>query len=98
MKKDMPHAGFPEAAFQRYAEILVSLVKTLETRCKTPIKLSNNHNTCTFLTVSKQSMTSLQVDLGYKVARIEQTETPAQMSERCAQMSRPSKFDKGTYV
>ncbi len=52
------------------------------------------HNS--FLTVSNQSMTSLQVDLGYKVARIEQTETPAQMSERCAQMSRPSKFDKGT--
>jgi DNA mismatch repair ATPase MutS len=25
MKKDMPHAGFPEAAFQRYAEILVDL-------------------------------------------------------------------------
>jgi len=39
MKKDMPHAGFPEAAFQRYAEILVSLVRTLKTRRTTPIKL-----------------------------------------------------------
>ncbi len=28
MKKDMPHAGFPEAAFQRYAEILVSVACT----------------------------------------------------------------------
>ena len=60
MKKEMAHAGFPEAAFQRYAEILV--------------------------------------DLGFKVARIEQTETPVQMSERCATMTRPTKFDKGNFV
>jgi len=57
MKKEIAHCGFPEAAFQRYADIMI--------------------------------------DLGFKVARIEQTETPAQMAERCAQMSRPSKFDKG---
>ncbi|KAK7479072.1 hypothetical protein BaRGS_00029664 [Batillaria attramentaria] len=31
---------------------------------------------------------------GYKVARIEQTETPEMMAERCRQMARPTKFDK----
>ena len=35
------------------------------------------------------------VDLGYKVARIEQTETPAMMETRCKTMARPTtKFDK----
>ena len=31
---------------------------------------------------------------GYKLARIEQTETPKMMEERCRNMARPTKFDK----
>jgi len=34
------------------------------------------------------------VEKGYKVARIEQTETPAMMEERVKKMNRPTKFDK----
>ena len=34
------------------------------------------------------------VEMGYKVARIEQTETPAMMESRCRSMGRPTKFDK----
>lgn len=34
------------------------------------------------------------IERGYKVARIEQTETPDMMIERTKQMTRPTKFDK----
>ncbi|XP_054714457.1 DNA mismatch repair protein Msh6-like [Uloborus diversus] len=34
------------------------------------------------------------VQKGYKVARVEQTETPQMMEERCKNMNRPTKFDK----
>ena len=34
------------------------------------------------------------VEMGYKVARIEQTETPEMMEKRCKSMARPSKFDR----
>uniref|UniRef100_A0AAV2JPE1 DNA mismatch repair protein n=1 Tax=Knipowitschia caucasica TaxID=637954 RepID=A0AAV2JPE1_KNICA len=34
------------------------------------------------------------VQKGYKVARVEQTETPDMMEARCKSMSKPSKFDK----
>ncbi|KAM4772473.1 DNA mismatch repair protein Msh6 isoform 1-T1 [Rhinophrynus dorsalis] len=34
------------------------------------------------------------VQKGYKVARVEQTETPEMMEARCKSMSHPSKFDK----
>ena len=34
------------------------------------------------------------VEMGYKVARIEQTETPEMMEKRCKSMTRPSKFDR----
>ncbi|KAH9374422.1 hypothetical protein HPB48_014060 [Haemaphysalis longicornis] len=34
------------------------------------------------------------IQRGYKVARVEQTETPRMMEERCRQMSRPSKFER----
>ncbi|XP_034537690.1 DNA mismatch repair protein Msh6 isoform X4 [Notolabrus celidotus] len=34
------------------------------------------------------------VQKGYKVARVEQTETPDMMEARCKTMSRPTKFDK----
>lgn len=39
-------------------------------------------------------MSTTLVERGYKVARIEQTETPDTMSERVKKMSRPTKFDK----
>ena len=54
--KDVAHSGFPEVAFERYAEVLINL--------------------------------------GYKVARIEQTETPDDNKIRCSKMSKPSKLDK----
>lgn len=34
------------------------------------------------------------VQKGYKVARVEQTETPQMMEERCRQIVKPTKFDK----
>ena len=34
------------------------------------------------------------VEMGFKVARIEQTETPAMMESRCRSMGRPTKFDR----
>lgn len=34
------------------------------------------------------------VERGYKVARIEQTENPEMMAQRCSKMTRPTKFDK----
>lgn len=34
------------------------------------------------------------IQKGYKVARVEQTETPLMMEERCRKMHRPSKFDR----
>ena len=34
------------------------------------------------------------VEMGYKVARIEQTETPEMMEKRCKSMTRATKFDK----
>ena len=53
----MAHCGFPEAAFQRYANILI--------------------------------------DKGFKIARIEQVETPKMMEQRCKKMTRKvTKFDK----
>lgn len=37
---------------------------------------------------------AILVQKGYKVARVEQTETPDMMTERCRQQLRTSKFDK----
>jgi hypothetical protein len=39
-------------------------------------------------------MASILVDKGYKVARVEQTETPDMMQERCKRENTFSKFDK----
>lgn len=39
-------------------------------------------------------MATVLVERGYKVARVEQTETPDMMTERTKKMSRPTKFDK----
>ncbi|UJR30337.1 hypothetical protein I4U23_017874 [Adineta vaga] len=57
MKGDLAHCGFPEKAYSKFADILVSK--------------------------------------GYKVARVEQTETPNMMKERLEQQTgRKNKFDK----
>ncbi|XP_065349562.1 DNA mismatch repair protein Msh6 [Cloeon dipterum] len=53
---EVAHAGFPEAAYARYASALV--------------------------------------EKNYKVARVEQTETPDMMAERCKTIRNPTKFDK----
>jgi len=56
-KKSYAHAGFPESAFEKHANLLI--------------------------------------DLGFKIARIEQMETPKMMDERCGKMARaPTKWDK----
>ncbi|XP_003699487.2 DNA mismatch repair protein Msh6 [Megachile rotundata] len=34
------------------------------------------------------------IEKGYKVARVEQTENPEMMAQRCSKMHRPTKFDK----
>ncbi|XP_015590285.1 probable DNA mismatch repair protein Msh6 [Cephus cinctus] len=34
------------------------------------------------------------IERGYKVARVEQTENPDMMSQRCSKMTKPTKFDK----
>ncbi|XP_015439440.1 PREDICTED: DNA mismatch repair protein Msh6 [Dufourea novaeangliae] len=34
------------------------------------------------------------IERGYKVARVEQTENPEMMTQRCSKMTKPSKFDK----
>ncbi|XP_050303383.1 probable DNA mismatch repair protein Msh6 isoform X2 [Anthonomus grandis grandis] len=39
-------------------------------------------------------MATALIDKGFKVARVEQTETPEMMAERCKSMKRPTKFDK----
>ncbi|GFO37513.1 DNA mismatch repair protein msh6 [Plakobranchus ocellatus] len=57
MKGDFAHSGFPEIAYNRYADALVQK--------------------------------------GYKVARVEQTETPEMVSDRCKNMARAAnKYDK----
>ncbi|XP_059468886.1 DNA mismatch repair protein Msh6-like [Neocloeon triangulifer] len=53
---EVAHAGFPEAAYARYAGALV--------------------------------------EKSYKVARVEQTENPEMMQERCKTIRNPTKFDK----
>lgn len=39
-------------------------------------------------------MANSLIERGYKVARVEQTETPAMMEERVKKMHKPTKFDK----
>lgn len=39
-------------------------------------------------------MASSLIEMGYKVARVEQTETPEMMAERCKTILKPTKFDK----
>ncbi|KAL5292296.1 MSH6 family protein [Megaselia abdita] len=56
MRGDFAHSGFPEAAFDKMASILI--------------------------------------EKGYKVARVEQTETPDMMTARCKKMAKTTKFDK----
>lgn len=56
MRGECAHAGFPEKAYKRYADVLIQR--------------------------------------NYKVARIEQTETPQMMEERVKQTKRSTKFDR----
>ncbi|XP_017844448.2 probable DNA mismatch repair protein Msh6 [Drosophila busckii] len=46
-----------------------------------------------FPEISYDKMSSILIDRGYKVARVEQTETPDMMTERCKRI-KPTKFDK----
>ncbi|XP_023303172.2 probable DNA mismatch repair protein Msh6 [Lucilia cuprina] len=46
-----------------------------------------------FPEISFDKMASVLVERGYKVARVEQTETPDMMTERCKRI-KPTKFDK----
>merc|ERR550519_2072994 len=47
-----------------------------------------------FPEIAYSRYSSTLLERGYKVARIEQTETPAQMEERCKAKAKPTKFDK----
>lgn len=47
-----------------------------------------------FPEISYGRYSDILIRKGYKVARIEQTETPQMMEERCKQMAKPSKFDR----
>ncbi|EDV97736.1 probable DNA mismatch repair protein Msh6 [Drosophila grimshawi] len=46
-----------------------------------------------FPEISFDKMSTILIDRGYKVARVEQTETPDMMTERC-KLIKPTKFDK----
>ncbi|XP_030375473.1 probable DNA mismatch repair protein Msh6 [Scaptodrosophila lebanonensis] len=46
-----------------------------------------------FPEISFDKMSTILVDKGYKVARVEQTETPEMMTERCKRI-KPTKYDK----
>ena len=56
MRGELAHAGFPEKAYKRYADVLIQK--------------------------------------NYKVARIEQTETPQMMEERVKKIKKPTKFHR----
>lgn len=47
-----------------------------------------------FPEISYGRFSTILVQKGYKVARVEQTETPEMMAERCKQQLKTSKFDK----
>ena len=47
-----------------------------------------------FPEISYGRFSTILVQKGYKVARVEQTETPEMMTERCKHQSKVTKFDK----
>ncbi|XP_050687957.1 DNA mismatch repair protein Msh6-like isoform X2 [Eriocheir sinensis] len=47
-----------------------------------------------FPEVAYSRYSSALIEKGYKVARIEQTETPEMMEKRCKKIARPTKFDR----
>ena len=49
---------------------------------------------CGFPEIGFERHANILVDRGFKIARIEQVETPKMMEERCRKMNRPTKFDK----
>ena len=63
-------------------------------KCGLTYMKAKDYAHCGFPEVGYQKYGEMMVDLGYKVARIEQTETPQTMDQRVKQMHRPSKFDK----
>ena len=56
------------------------------------MKGDNAH--CGFPERSFSKYSSQLIEKGYKVARVEQTETPDMMAERLKRMNRTTKFDK----
>lgn len=58
------------------------------------ILMKGDHAHCGFPERGFSKYSSQLIEKGYKVARVEQTETPDMMAERVKKMSRPTKFDK----
>ncbi len=58
------------------------------------ILMKGDHAHCGFPERVFSKYSSQLIEKGYKVARVEQTETPEMMTERCKKMSRPTKFDR----
>ncbi|XP_074656040.1 DNA mismatch repair protein Msh6-like isoform X2 [Tubulanus polymorphus] len=58
------------------------------------IYMKGNHAHCGFPEIGYARYAETLVQKGYKVARIEQTETPAMMEERCKKIGKPTKFDR----
>lgn len=58
------------------------------------ILMKGDHAHCGFPERVFSKYSSQLIEKGYKVARVEQTETPEMMAERCKRMSRPTKFDR----
>ena len=56
--------------------------------------MKGEHAHCGFPEKVFSKYSSQLIEKGYKVARIEQTETPDMMAERIKRMSRTTKFDK----
>ncbi|CAG7726423.1 unnamed protein product [Allacma fusca] len=49
---------------------------------------------CGFPEIAYSKFAAVLVEKGYKVARVEQTETPEMMNERCRKMAKASKYDR----
>lgn len=56
--------------------------------------MKGNFPHCGFPEQAYDKMVTQLIEKGYKVARVEQTETPSQMEERVNKTKKPTKFDK----
>ena len=63
-------------------------------RCGLIYMKSKAYAHCGFPEAGYERYSEVLVNLGYRVVRIEQTETPADMEARVQKMHRPTKFDK----